>query len=90
MSNFREAQNTAHPSKTNILMSAIIIILILILSIQIWLMYGALNNALDDNQPFAWATFGGSLFLFISALFLLKYLPDARKIEAKDSENKYE
>ncbi|MGM5629451.1 hypothetical protein O2K51_01010 [Apibacter raozihei] len=90
MSDFREAQNTAHPNKTNILMSAIIVTLILILTLQIWMMYGALNNALDDNHGFAIATFIGSLFLFIAGLFLLKYLPEPRRKREQNPNNKYE
>lgn len=99
MSDFREAQNAAHPNKTNTLLSAIIVIMILIVGIQIWLLYGALNNALIDNNEFALATFGGSLVLFIGALYLLKYLPDARNkeqlkrdriAEEKETKNYYE
>ncbi|MCO6564505.1 MAG: hypothetical protein J6581_03565 [Apibacter sp.] len=90
MNNFREVQNSANSNKINSLMSAIIVILILILTLQIWMMYGALNNALDDNQAFAWATFGGSVFLFFSAVFLLRYLPEPPKNLKKDPNNKYE
>ncbi len=90
MSDFRESQNLAHPNKTNILMSAIIVILILILTLQIWMMYGALNNALEDNHEFAWATFIGSICLFIAGLILLRYLPEPRKKDVKNTESKYE
>ncbi|MXP05539.1 MULTISPECIES: DUF6755 family protein [unclassified Apibacter] len=90
MNNFKEVQNSANSNKINTLMSAIIVILILILTLQVWMMYGALNNALDDNQAFAWATFGGSVFLFISAVFLLRYLPEPPKNLKKDPNNKYE
>lgn len=79
MSDFRESQNSAHPNKTNVLMSAIIIMLILIVTLQICMMYGTLNNALSGNNKFAWATFAGSAVLFIAGAFLLKYLPDSKK-----------
>ncbi|TWP29056.1 hypothetical protein ETU08_04525 [Apibacter muscae] len=86
-----KVNNPVNPSRMNTLTSAIIVIFILILALQIWLMYGALNNALDGNHGFAWATFIASLFLFISSLFLLKYLPASIKNkENKKSENQYE
>lgn len=91
MSSFRDTQNQAHPNKTNTLMLGIIMLLIGILSIQIWLLYSALNNALDENQDLAIAAFIGSLLLFFTGLWLLKYLPDARgRLHKKElSENKY-
>lgn len=78
MSDFRSSQNEAHPNKTNTVMTGIIITLILLISIQIWLLYSALNNALDDNFGIALATFGGSLLLALCSFWLLKYLPEAR------------
>jgi uncharacterized membrane protein len=78
MSNFRDAQNQAHPNKTNTLMLGIIMIMIGILGIQIWLLYSALNNALDDNLGIAIATFIGSLVLFLVGLLVIRYLPDPR------------
>lgn len=78
MSDFREAQNQAHPNKTSILTLGIIMLLIGILSIQIWLLYSSLNNALDENPDMAIASFVGSLILFIMGLWLLKYLPEGR------------
>jgi len=78
MSDFRASQNRAHPNKTNTLMSGIIVILICILGIQVWLLYSALNNALEDNRGIAVAAFIGSLVLFLVNLMLLKYLPEPR------------
>ena len=91
MSDFREAQNQAHPNKTNTLMLGILMLLIGILSIQIWLLYSALNNALDDHPDIAIAAFVGSLLLFLTGLWLLKYLPDPRgKVtERKKKSSKY-
>lgn len=77
---FREGSNDVHPNKTNTIMLGIIMLLIGILSIQIWLLYSALNNALDANQDLALAAFGGSVVLFFVGLWLLKYLPDNRII----------
>lgn len=91
MSDFREAQNQAHPNKTNTLMIGILMILMGILSIQIWLLYGALNNALDENEDIAIAAFIGSTGLFIASLFFLKYLPDPRaSLKRTHTDNKYE
>lgn len=91
MSDFRDAQNQAHPNKTNTLMLGIIMLLIGILSIQIWLLYSALNNALDEHADIAIPAFIGSVILFLVGLWLLKYLPDARgKFEdKKQNVNKY-
>ena len=95
MSDFREAQNQAHPNKTSTLTLGIIMLMIGILSIQIWLLYSALNNALDQNQELGIASFIGSLVLFIGGLWLLKYLPEGREIQhhpqqPKEKLNKYE
>lgn len=87
---FRDEQNAAHPNKVNTLMSAIIVVLILIISLQIWMMYGALNNALDQHHAFACATFGGSVFMFFTALFIMRYLPEPRKNTQQKPENHYE
>ena len=80
MSDFREAQNQAHPNKTSTLMLGIIMLLIGNMSIQIWLLYSALNNALDENSGLAIAAFIFSLILFLVNVWLLKFLPDARVI----------
>ena len=83
MGESREAQNQAHPNKTNTLMVGIIFLLIGILGIQIWLLYSALNNALDDNRSIAVAAFVGSSILFVIALWLLRYVPQARTLTHK-------
>ena len=80
---FREGQGDVHPNKSNTIMLGIIMLLIGILSIQIWLLYSALNNALDANQDLALAAFGGSIVLFLVGLWLLKYLPEGRIIHNK-------
>ena len=91
MGDFREAQNQAHPNKTNTLMVGMIFLLIGILGIQIWLLYSALNNALDDNRSIAVAAFVGSSILFVIALWLLRYVPQARTLtHKKTSQSKYE
>jgi NNP family nitrate/nitrite transporter-like MFS transporter len=75
MSTFRQAQNQAHPNKTNALMAIIIGVLILIVSLQIWLLTAALNTALDGDRSIIWPTFYGSLALFLGGAGLLQFLP---------------
>lgn len=76
MSNFRESQNEAHPNKTNMIMTGILLMLILFVSIQIWFLSGALNNALQGNMSFALTTFVGSAVLAAASAWLLRFLPD--------------
>lgn len=78
-SNFRYSQKEAHPNKTNTLMTGIILLLILLVSIQIWFLYAALNNALTENFKIALGTFIGSATLAVISLWLLRYLPEPRK-----------
>jgi len=88
MSDFRTSQNQAHPNKTNTLLTGIILLLILFVSIQIWFLFGALNNALEDNFYFALTTFIGSLILAITSFWLLRYLPDPIKPKLKKNQQK--
>lgn len=85
MSDFRTSQNKAHPNMTNTLMTVIILLLILFVSIQIWFLFGALNNALQDNFYFALTTFIGSLLMALASFWLLRYLPDPIEKEKKRS-----
>lgn len=57
-------------------MTGILVLLILFVSVQIWFLFGALNNALQENFYFAVTTFVGSLILAICSFWLLRYLPD--------------
>ncbi|MEN6454409.1 MAG: DUF6755 family protein [Prolixibacteraceae bacterium] len=83
MPDFRFSQNQANPAKTNIIMAGIIFILIINVSVQIWLLFGALNNALQDNLFFAIATFTGSVVLALFSFWILRFLPDPLKSESK-------
>ena len=89
MSNFREAQSNAHPNKANTLISALICVLILNISIQIWLLYTALNNALGKHSGIAWPAFAGSLVLFLIGFFWLYYVPMGARMKMEDRKNKY-
>lgn len=79
MSDFRTSQNEAHPNKTNTIMTGIILLQILFVSIQIWFLFGALNNALEGNLYFALTTFVGSLLMAIASFWVLRYLPEPLK-----------
>jgi len=83
MSQFRDAQNKAHPSKTNTLSLAIIFVLILVLIMQIWLLTAALNESLNGNNAVKWPAFAASLLLFASGAALLRYLPDPLRRKRK-------
>lgn len=75
MSNFRHAQSEAHPSKTNTLLLGVICVLILIVTMQVWLLAAALNASLAGQQTLKWPAFWASLALFSSGAALLRYLP---------------
>jgi len=88
MSHFREAQNQAHPGKTNTLTLGIICVLILILTMQIWLLTAALNTALEGNEGITWPAFAASVLLFLSGAALLRYLPDPLRRARRQSRSK--
>ncbi|WP_366182680.1 DUF6755 family protein [Flavobacterium ovatum] len=75
MSNFRTSQNKANPNKLNAILSTLIFILILNVSIQIWLLYASLNNALDNNREILIPAFIASLLIFLIGFGMLYYLP---------------
>ncbi|WP_348798473.1 DUF6755 family protein [Flavobacterium adhaerens] len=77
MSTFRRGQNSANPNKLNVILSTLIFVLILNVAIQIWLLYTALNNALENNTEILIPAFIASLFLFLIGFGWLYYLPDA-------------
>jgi hypothetical protein len=89
MSNFRKSQNEAHPNKTNTIMTGIIILQILFVSIQVWFLFGALNNALEGNFYFALTTFVGSALMAVASIWVLRYLPEPlRKKSARKEKPK--
>ncbi|MFK6999916.1 DUF6755 family protein [Flavobacterium oreochromis] len=75
MSTFRTGQNIANTRKLNAILSTIIFILILNIAIQIWLLYAALNNALDHHREILIPAFIASAILFVIGLGLLYFLP---------------
>ncbi len=76
MSSFRKAQRQAHPAKTNTLLLGVICVLILILTMQIWLLTASLNQSLEGDNAVKWPAFIASALLFSSGAALLRYLPD--------------
>ncbi len=90
MSTFRAGQNQANTRKLNIILSTIIFILILNVTIQIWLLYAALNNALDNNKEILIPAFLASAVLFFIGLGMLYFLPVGNdKFEISKKENAY-
>lgn len=75
MTDFRRAQSRAHPSKTNVVMVGVIVVLILVLSMQVWLLVAGLNTALGGDRSIVWPAFYGSLALFLAGAALLRFLP---------------
>ena len=84
MSNFREAQRQAHPTKTNTLLLGVMCVLMLILSMQVWLLTAALNESLDGHNAVKWPAFWGSLLLFGSGAALLRYLPSPIRLHTRE------
>jgi MFS transporter, NNP family, nitrate/nitrite transporter len=64
-----------HPNKTNTLALVINILLVGILTLQVWLLTASLDTALGGDRSIVWPSFYGSLFLFLLGLGLLRYLP---------------
>ncbi len=79
MSNFRTSQNQANPNKLNTILSTLIFILILNVSLQIWLLYTALNNALDNHKEILIPAFIASLVIFLIGFCWLYYLPKGNR-----------
>ncbi|MEN2401694.1 DUF6755 family protein [Flavobacterium sp. MC2016-06] len=75
MSTFRKSQNSSSPNKLNNILSTLIFILILNVSIQIWLLYVSLNNALENNKEILLPSFIASAVLFFIGFTWLYYLP---------------
>lgn len=83
MSNFRNAQIQAHPSKTNTLSLGIICVLMLVLVMQIWLLTAALNESLNGNNAVKWPAFWASVALFLSGAALIRYLPGPIRVPVR-------
>jgi uncharacterized protein with PQ loop repeat len=75
MSNFRNAQEQAHPNKISTLTLAIIVVQLLLISMQVWLLYSGLNNTLEHNRTITIPALIASFILFLVCCGLLYFLP---------------
>lgn len=78
MSTFRTNQNNSNTNKINVILSAVIVILVLNVALQIWLLYTALNYTLDNNSGVATLAFFGSLLIFFICAGMIYYLPEGK------------
>lgn len=79
MSNFRKGQGNTNPARMNAILSTFIVVLILNITLQIWLLYAALNNALDHNTEILLPAFLASMAIFLFGFGWLYYLPGGPK-----------
>ena len=84
MTDFRRAQQRAHPAQTNAVMVAVIAVLVLVLSLQIWLLVAGLNTSLGGDRSIVWPAFYGSLALFVAGAALLRFLPQPIRLVRVD------
>lgn len=75
MSELKRGVDGVHPKQRGMIMATLIVVLLANLLIQIWLLYTALNNALDGNKQVAYTTFFVSLVLFLVSVVWLFLLP---------------
>jgi len=75
VSDFRRAQAQAHPTKTNLVLAAVVALLVVIVSLQIWLLVAGLHTALGGDRSIVWPAFYASLALFLTGVGLLRFLP---------------
>lgn len=85
MSNFRKGQGNANPARVNTILSTLIVVMILNITLQIWLLYAALNNALDQNTEILVPAFLGSLAIFLIGFGWLYFLPGNPRRRKKQS-----
>jgi len=74
--------------RVNEMLVAIISVYILLVSLQMWLLFGTINKALDkENLDFATYSAIGSVIIFLCTLFFLRYVPDIPTGQNKKSED---
>ena len=56
--------------------NAVMVYVILLLSLQVFLLTVAVEGFLDEDAGLAWAATGVSIFLALSTLFFYRYLRD--------------
>lgn len=63
--------------RVNEMLVAIISIYILLVSLQMWLLFGTINKALDkEHIDFAWYSAIASVVIFECTIFFLRYVPN--------------
>lgn len=73
--------------RVNEMLVAIISIYILLVSMQMWLLFGTINKALDkEHIDFAWYSAIGSVVIFLCTIFFFRYVPDIPTGQIKNSE----
>jgi len=76
--------------RVNEMLVAIISIYILLVSIQMWLLFGTINKALD-KEYLDFAAYSGiaSVVIFLCTIFFLRYVPDipTGKINKQDEDD---
>jgi NNP family nitrate/nitrite transporter-like MFS transporter len=87
MNRILSPRDKAHPSRTNANVLAVIFVLVLIVTMQIWLLTAALNADLGGDATLKWPAFWASTALFIGGSALLRYLPGARHMPSKSTES---
>lgn len=73
--------------RVNEMLVAIISIYILFVTIQVWLLFGTINKALQkEHLDFATYSAIGSVVIFLCTIFFLRYVPDIPTGQVKNSE----
>lgn len=79
--------------RVNEMLVVIISVYILLVSLQIWLLYGTINKALEqEHLNFATYSAIGSVIIFLCTVFFLRYIPDiptgriGKSVEKEDHE----
>lgn len=75
MRSFRDAQNQAHANKRSMILTVLIVVLVFNITLQVWLLYTTLNNALAENTDIALPAFIASFLVFMVGALWLYFLP---------------
>jgi MFS transporter, NNP family, nitrate/nitrite transporter len=73
-------QHPVEHKKLNTILAGIVVLLLGIVSLQIWLLTATLNTSLGGDRGIVWPAFYASLILFLGAVGLLKFLPSPIRI----------
>ena len=73
--------------RINEMLSFVIVLYVMFSSLQMWLLFGTINKALDkEHIDFAWYSAIGSVVIFLCTIFFLRYVPDIPTGQIKNSE----